>query len=220
MLENDRKNEFVGAVMSRWERIAYANPPPTERSAHGWCALPLPPPDVEPLTVTSDGFIQSGCLLSKSKDKQVRPTQLYIFGGVDTRGDLLGDLQVFDLPTCTWATPMVKGRPPSPRCGHTMVGLADRFVVVIGGWGSRPHKDIHVFDTGAIACVEDRSPPSPAHTTWYPVRLPKDPPVPLFDRCAATWNQKILLFVGHVDKQTNIVSYELGGSWTMDAYCL
>jgi len=46
---------------------------------------------------------------------------LYVFGGVRAKREALANLEILDLETKTWHTPVVSGVPPPPRWNPTLV---------------------------------------------------------------------------------------------------
>lgn len=72
-------------------------------------------------------------------------TKLYAFGGSDGK-NFCNDLQVLDLETMSWSTPLTTGPVPEPRSRHTCTALHTRLVFIGGGDQSRLFNDVHLYD--------------------------------------------------------------------------
>lgn len=74
-------------------------------------------------------------------------SQLYMFGGEDTKRRLLNDLNILDLETLTWETVVASGACPSPRSGHTAAAHGNRYIFIFGGHSlSSCYNDLHALD--------------------------------------------------------------------------
>ena len=72
---------------------------------------------------------------------------MYIFGGSNGKSPL-NDTFCFNFPTRTWTRVMISGEIPSPREGHSAVGLNDKYILVFGGWnGKTIFNNFYLFDT-------------------------------------------------------------------------
>jgi N-acetylneuraminic acid mutarotase len=82
----------------------------------------------------------------KAKNKKVQSACLYVFGGMDHEGKILGDLWVYDTRKKRWWEPPFTGTPPCARCGHTAAAVGDRYLVVLGGFDSTKQTNMHLLD--------------------------------------------------------------------------
>jgi N-acetylneuraminic acid mutarotase len=73
--------------------------------------------------------------------------KIYVFGGFDTNGVVLSDVDVYDPTTDTWST--TPADLPTARAGLYAVATKGGTVYVIGGWDG-----IFPFNTGIGATVE------------------------------------------------------------------
>jgi len=74
-------------------------------------------------------------------------SQLYMFGGEDSKRRVLNDLNVLDLETMTWETPAVSGVCPSPRSDHVATAYCEKYIFIFGGGShSDCYNDLHVLD--------------------------------------------------------------------------
>ncbi|KAJ7571126.1 hypothetical protein O6H91_01G150000 [Diphasiastrum complanatum] len=74
-------------------------------------------------------------------------SSLVMFGGEDSRRQLLNDLNIFDLETMTWDAVEPVGTPPSPRSDHAAAVHNDDYLFIFGGGShSTCFGDLHVLD--------------------------------------------------------------------------
>lgn len=74
-------------------------------------------------------------------------SQLYMFGGEDSKRRVLNDLNVLDLETMTWETVVASGVCPSPRSEHVATAYCDKYIFIFGGGShSDCYNDLHVLD--------------------------------------------------------------------------
>ncbi|EDO42623.1 predicted protein, partial [Nematostella vectensis] len=60
--------------------------------------------------------------------------RMIVFGGAQ-RQSRFNDVWVLDLNDMQWSTPLVRGRRPSGRFGHSQVAVNDKTILIIGGCG-------------------------------------------------------------------------------------
>jgi len=68
-----------------------------------------------------------------------------VFGGRDGR-DNFGDLWIYDVSTSDWSNPVCIGIPPSPRHGHSVLGMDDGRIMVLGGCCVSPTAETGIPD--------------------------------------------------------------------------
>ncbi|XP_024516934.1 acyl-CoA-binding domain-containing protein 5 [Selaginella moellendorffii] len=74
-------------------------------------------------------------------------SSLIIFGGEDSKGQMLNDLHILNLKTLVWRPPKTSGSKPSPRRGHSAVCYNERYMLVYGGKAQgNYYNDIYVLD--------------------------------------------------------------------------
>lgn len=74
-------------------------------------------------------------------------SQLYMFGGEDSKRRVLNDLNVLDLETMTWETPVTSGVCPSHRSDHVATAYCEKYIFLFGGGShSDCYNDLHVLD--------------------------------------------------------------------------
>lgn len=74
-------------------------------------------------------------------------SQLYMFGGEDSKRRVLNDLNVLDLETMTWEVPVTSGACPSPRSDHVATAYCEKYIFIFGGGShSDCYNDLHVLD--------------------------------------------------------------------------
>lgn len=74
-------------------------------------------------------------------------SKLMIFGGEDSKRQLLNDLHILDLNTMTWDLVQTKNMPPAPRFDHSAVVHSDQYLLIFGGSShSTCFNDLHVLD--------------------------------------------------------------------------
>lgn len=74
-------------------------------------------------------------------------SQLFMFGGEDSKRRVLNDLNVLDLETMTWETPVASGVYPSPRSDHVATAYCEKYIFIFGGGShSDCYNDLHVLD--------------------------------------------------------------------------
>jgi acyl-CoA-binding protein len=74
-------------------------------------------------------------------------SQLYMFGGEDSKRRALNDLNVLDLETMTWETVVASGVCPSPRADHVATAYCEKYIFIFGGGShSDCYNDLHVLD--------------------------------------------------------------------------
>ncbi|EFJ11621.1 hypothetical protein SELMODRAFT_426157 [Selaginella moellendorffii] len=82
-------------------------------------------------------------------------SSLIIFGGEDSKGQMLNDLHILNLKTLVWRPPKTRqaslmmrdGSKPSPRRGHSAVCYNERYMLVYGGKAQgNYYNDIYVLD--------------------------------------------------------------------------
>lgn len=74
-------------------------------------------------------------------------SQLYMFGGEDSKRRVLNDLNVLDLKTMTWENVVTSGVCPSPRAEHVATAYCKKHIFIFGGGShSDCYNDLHVLD--------------------------------------------------------------------------
>ncbi|KAG0568578.1 hypothetical protein M758_6G027400 [Ceratodon purpureus] len=74
-------------------------------------------------------------------------SQLYMFGGEDSKRRVLNDLNILDLESMTWETVVASGVCPSPRAEHVATAYCDKYIFIFGGGShSDCYNDLHVLD--------------------------------------------------------------------------
>lgn len=74
-------------------------------------------------------------------------SKLLMFGGEDTKRQLLNDLHILDLRTMSWDSVQTKNMHPAPRFDHTAVIHADQYLLIFGGAShSICFNDLHALD--------------------------------------------------------------------------
>ena len=74
-------------------------------------------------------------------------SQLYMFGGEDSKRRVMNDLNVLDLETMTWETVDASGTCPSPRAEHVATAYCNKYIFIFGGGShSDCYNDLHVLD--------------------------------------------------------------------------
>ena len=59
--------------------------------------------------------------------------KLYLYGGEQVEGGIVGEMFTYDLSSGDWATAQQGGQTPPPRTMHTACVCYDTFIVVFGG---------------------------------------------------------------------------------------
>ena len=72
------------------------------------------------------------CASATFVPEEGREGSVVVFGGRDGH-DNFGDLWIYDVATTDWSNPVCIGIPPSPRHGHSVIGLDGGRVMVLGG---------------------------------------------------------------------------------------
>ncbi|GMH80410.1 hypothetical protein TL16_g08534 [Triparma laevis f. inornata] len=72
------------------------------------------------------------CASATFVPEEGRQGSVVVFGGRDGH-DNFGDLWIYDVATTDWSNPVCIGIPPSPRHGHSVIGLDGGRVMVLGG---------------------------------------------------------------------------------------
>ena len=103
---------------------------------------------------------------------------MYLFGGCGEVG-CFDDLKRYDQKTNRWISPVISGKPPSKRKGHTMTllgGPNDQHLLVWGGWGGDGpvSPSLKAFDVTSASWEVPATAGTPptarwAHTAFSPV---------------------------------------------------
>ncbi len=119
---------------------------------------------------------------------------MYFFGGRDERGpnNNLFVLKIGQKP-CEWLQPIVAGRPPIPRYGHTMNYYPQKDIVVIFGGRNDEH-----FASSGDEYLDDvwiLSLPKLTWTEWTKEGR-GSVPVPRYLHCSAVMGESVVVFGG------------------------
>jgi Rab9 effector protein with kelch motifs len=76
---------------------------------------------------------------------------MFVFGGgTGWSGVTYNDVFALDTTAMMWHAPVVSGKPPEPRAGHTASLIGSKIIIVGGGDHKRAFSDVHVLDTDAM----------------------------------------------------------------------
>eukprot|EP00736_Rhodelphis_marinus_P003482 Rmarinus@m.12956 len=116
----------------------------------------------------------------------------FIFGGLDgtyrvSRGEYfpLNDLMTYDADTHAWMKIRTRGKPPSPRFGHTLTAVGSVLYVIGGLDDSGCLNDVTAFDTRSMC--------------WSSVKTSGQPPCARATHTTTAFGDKLFVFGGGSD---------------------
>jgi hypothetical protein len=75
--------------------------------------------------------------------------ELWIFGGLDAAGHVLGDIWTYHPRTNAWEQRTSSGAAPEPRWGHTATAIGDK-IYLYGGWNATSLADDYMYILDAL----------------------------------------------------------------------
>uniref|UniRef100_H3D8J0 Kelch repeat-containing protein n=1 Tax=Tetraodon nigroviridis TaxID=99883 RepID=H3D8J0_TETNG len=100
--------------------------------------------------------------------------ELFVLGGVFPRPNpepdgCSGSLHIFDPHLSIWYQPIVTGKSPSPRSGHSACVMQERKIYVFGGWDTPVcYNDMYMLDLGLMEFSEVKTTgKAPSPRSWH-----------------------------------------------------
>jgi tRNA wybutosine-synthesizing protein 3 len=171
-----------GFCGSEWRAVDVVNDE-TSSKASIWSGLP-----VSMATFPACQSVQA-CILSKC-------ATIMIFGGRKSPSNPLGTVFFFDPGNMILGSPSnIRGKPPSPRWGHTLTSFSEDSAVVVGGCTSEGpvDADLHIF-----SIVRDSADP---HFRWETIQTDL---IPRFHHTTIIERTQIFVF-GGMGTTSNVV---------------